>query len=79
MSLANVNVISNLPWEALMEEDCHTPCVRKLKSRLGKSFFYQRFINGSSAIPNPMFGLKQVRRGMDRLVRQGEGLASSEC
>ncbi len=43
-NLYNSYIISNMPREALMEEDGCTPSVKKLKYFVGMVFFYQSFI-----------------------------------
>lgn len=60
-----VDVISDMPREALMEADGCTPSVKRLKSFLGMVFFYQSFIPGCSAIAKPLFALTagQKRKG----------------
>lgn len=62
---AKVNVISDMPKEALMEEDGCTPSVRRIKSFLGMVLFYQSFIPRCSAIAKLLFALTagQKRRG----------------
>lgn len=62
---AKVNVISDMPKEALMEEDGCTPSMRRIKSFLGMVLFYQSFIPRCSAIAKPLFSLTagQKRRG----------------
>lgn len=48
MDSAKVDIISNIPREALVEEDGHSPSVKTFKSFLGMMFFYQSFIPGCS-------------------------------
>lgn len=63
-----VNVISDMPKEALMEKDGCTPSVRRVKSFMGMVLFYQSFISRCSAIAKPLFTLTA---GLKRSVRQG--------
>lgn len=73
---AKVDVISNMPKEALMEENGCTPSVKKLKSFLGMVFFYQSFISRCSAITKPLFTLTagQKRRGWTGRAGKGAGI-----
>lgn len=73
---AKVDVISNMPKEALMEEDGCTPSVKKIKSFLGMVFFYQSFIPGCSAIAKPLFALTagQKRKGRPGVSGRGAGM-----
>lgn len=50
---ATVEVISNLPREALMEEDGLTPSVRKLKSFLNMDFSSRVLFQGVQQSPSP--------------------------
>ena len=68
---AKVDVISNMPREALMEEDSCTPSVKKLKSFLGMVFFYQSFIPGCSAIAKPLFALTAGQKRKGRIGQAG--------
>ena len=73
---AKVDVISNMPREALMEEDGCTPSVKKLKSFLGMVFFYQSFIPACSAIAKPLFALTggQKRKGWTGQAGRAAGM-----
>lgn len=73
---AKVSVISDMPKEALMEEDGCTPSVKKVKSFLGMVLFYQSFIPRCSAIAKPLFALTaaQKRRGRSGKAGVGAGL-----
>lgn len=68
---AKVNVISDMPKEALMEEYGCTPSVKRVKSFLGMVLFYQSFIPRCSAIAKPLFALTAGQKRRGQLGRAG--------
>ncbi|KAI3368288.1 hypothetical protein L3Q82_008000 [Scortum barcoo] len=52
-----VEVIVRMTKNDLMEDDSHTPSVRRVKSFLGMIFYYQHFIPNCSSIAKPLFAL----------------------
>lgn len=70
-----VSTIADMPKEALMEEDGHTPSVKRVKSFLGMVLFYQSFIPRCSAIAKPLFALTagQKRKGRSGKASGGAG------
>ncbi len=74
---AEVDVISNMPRDTMMEIDGCTSSVKLIKSFLGMVFFYQSFIPGCSAIAKPLFALTagQKRKGRTGLAGRGAGMS----
>ncbi|KAI3374215.1 hypothetical protein L3Q82_005940 [Scortum barcoo] len=75
-----VEVIVRMTKNDLMEDDGHTPSVRRVKSFLGMIFYYQHFIPNCSSIAKALFALTagQKRRGKGKLVNQTRSQESSE-
>lgn len=71
-----MEVIVKMTKKDLMEDDGHTPSVRRVKSFLGMIFYYQHFIPNCSSIAKPLFALTagQKRRGKIGKSNQRSGV-----
>lgn len=71
-----VEVIVRMTKKDLMEDDSHTPSVRRVKSFLGMIFYYQHFIPNCSSISKPLFALTagQKQRGKTSKSNQRPGV-----